>query len=83
MEIPTSPVTVSYDTSNLQWEKWSVTGYRLCENTLTIACGTESRSITLLVVKDDRNMEISTSGLFLNLTADGRSNKENKTSREQ
>ena len=83
MEIPTSPVTVSYDTSNLQWEKWSVTGYRLGENTLTVACGTESRSITLLVVKDDRNMEISTSGLFLNLTADGRSNKENKTSREQ
>lgn len=83
MEIPTSPVTVSYDTSNLQWEKWSVTGYRLGENTLTVACGTESRSITLLVVKDDRNMEISTSGLFLNLTTDGRSNKENKTSREQ
>lgn len=68
--------------SNVKWETWNVTNYQIGTNLLTIACRGESRTITINVEKDtERDLNILSSGLLLNLNAAGRSNKENIVSR--
>lgn len=82
-EIPTSPVEVGYDTAALTWEKWSITNYKIGMNVFTISCGSVSKTFEIEVVEDElRDLNIIETGLALSLDSKGRSNKENKTSRE-
>lgn len=83
-EIPTSPVEVEYLTDNLVWEQWAITNYEVGTNIFTITCGNISRDIEILVKKDElRDLNVIDTGLLLFLDSKGRSNKENKTSREK
>ena len=82
-EIPTSPVQVGYDTSALTWEKWSITNYELGNNVFTISCGAVSKTFEVEVIEDQlRDLNILKTGMALMFDSKGRSNKENKTSRE-
>lgn len=79
-EISTSPQNISYTPTS--WEKWRVTGYELGDNVLVLRTGTTSISIPVQVKKDTiRNLNVVTSGLYVNLEAEGRSNNENPQSR--
>lgn len=80
-EIATSPMNVDYSQSG--WLNWRIIGYEVGPNTFTIRTGTTECSILITVDKDTkRNLDIVTSGLFVNLTAAGRSNSENIQSRQ-
>ena len=82
-EIPTSPIEVGYNSGALAWEQWAITNYKLGINVFTIQCGSVSRTFEIEVLEDElRNLNILDSGLELSLDSKGRSNKENKTSRE-
>lgn len=81
-KLPTSPIEISNSTSS--WETWYVSQYNIGKNSFTIECdGTSvSRTIEIAVTADtERDMNILTSGLYLNLDPVGRSNKENISSR--
>ena len=80
-EIATSPMNVDYSKSG--WLKWRIIGYEVGTNVFTIKVGTTECSIMINVEKDTkRNLDIVTSGLFVNLNAAGRSNNENIQSRQ-
>ena len=86
-ELPTS-VIVSYNKNDPQfgWEVWSVTDYIVGMNELTISSpgATEPVTIKVNVQKDTlRDLNVLTSGLLINLNSKGRSNKENRSSREK
>lgn len=81
-EIPTSPLEVDY--SPTAWLKWRVMGYQVGDNQIfTIRTGTTTVSIPMDIKEDTkRNLDIVSAGLYVNLSAAGRSNNENAQSRE-
>ena len=88
VEIPTSPMEVSYDANN--WINWDVTNLYSAkegtpgqENTFKITCGTISRTVKLWVTTDGaRDLGlIDENALMLNLSSTGRYNTETTTSR--
>ena len=79
-EIPTSPSILEYNQT--KWFKWRILNYELGNNVMTISSGTTAVQIPIEVLPDTkRNLDISTAGLLVNLTAAGRSNEENIQSR--
>lgn len=79
-ELITSPLEVGY--SQTSWNIWNISDYDLGKNKFTIACGEGSKTFEVYVNKDTlRDLDILTTGLLLNLTTNGRSNKENPSSR--
>ena len=79
-EIPTSPLEVDYSPSG--WLRWRVIGYEVGDNSFTLRSGTTTVTIPITILPDTkRNLDILTAGLHVNLTAAGRSNKENAQSR--
>ena len=82
-EIPTSPIEVGYDSGALVWEQWPITNYKLGNNIFTIRCGSVSKTFEIKVIEDElRNLNIIETDIELKFDSKGRSNKENKTSRE-
>lgn len=80
-ELLTSPIIVANSKSS--WLLWNVNNYKVGSNTLTIQCGQTAKTMIVEVEKDElRDLDILTAGLYLNLNSNGRSNKENPTSRE-
>ena len=55
---------------------WNITDYELGENAYTIYCGNQFLSINFNVIESDRDMDILSGGLVLNLDSSGRSNQE-------
>jgi len=55
---------------------WNITDYDLGENAYTIYCGNQFLSINFNVIESDRDMDILSGGLVLNLDSSGRSNQE-------
>jgi hypothetical protein len=85
--LPTSP-TIAYDKTSptFGWESWEIPDYVIGENEIAISAPGVSEPVRIVVnvIKDTlRDLNILTSGLLVNLNAKGRSNRENKTSRER
>ena len=78
----TSLNNVAYDSK--KWLNWNVSNYVVGENTFTLQCGkSEPATVTVFVQEDEnRDLDILTSDLYLNLTSVGRSNSENETERQ-
>ena len=55
---------------------WNITDYELGENAYTIYCGNQFLPINFNVIESDRDMDILSGGLVLNLDSAGRSNQE-------
>ena len=80
VELSNSPRYLTYNTSNIQ--KWNITDYEVGQNSYTIQVGNISKNISFNVQKDtERNLDILTGGLILNLESTGRSNEENISSK--
>ena len=80
VELASSPRLLSYDVNTIK--KWNITDYDIGSNNYTIRVGETSQPINFEVVKDaNRNLDILTGGLILNLDSTGRSNEENISSR--
>ena len=72
--------TVNYSSSSIL--NWSITDYEVGTNNFAITSGTAKKTFTVLVEEDtERDMEILTGGLVLNLDSSGRSNEEYASSR--
>ena len=70
--------------SDKNWLTWNVANYQVGNNEFTIKCGTTSSSVNVLVEEDEnRDLDILTSDLYLNLVSSGRSNSENETQRQE
>ena len=77
---------IEIDYRDSAWEIWNVTGYTLEENTIVISSGNRSPRTLKVWVDQDLNrldFDVITSGLLVNLTSEGRSNKENITDRQR
>jgi hypothetical protein len=69
--------------SSNKWIDWNIPNYTLGKNTFTVKCGNSSHAIDIYVIEDEeRNLNILTSDLYLNLTASGRNNSENENMRQ-
>lgn len=80
VELASSPRLLNYETTAVQ--KWNITDYSVGSNSYTIRVGSTSKNIAFSVIPDEeRNLDILTGGLILNLETMGRSNEENITSR--
>lgn len=68
--------------SDTTWQNWRVMGYQVGTNVLRIEtiAGTAEKEIEIAVEADDRNMDI-VEGAYLVYDSEGRSNKENISSR--
>lgn len=70
--------------SSLKWLDWNVSSYEIGDNTFMLQCGTTTNTVSVYVEKDEnRNLNILTDGLYLNLVSSGRSNSENETARQE
>lgn len=80
VELASSPRLLNYDYTTVQ--KWNITDYEVGSNSYTIRVGATSQPIHVEVEPDEnRDLEIRTGGLILNLETSGRSNEENISSR--
>ena len=80
IELENSPRYLSYDTSTTQ--RWNITDYEVGINNYTILVGSSTKTLTIDVLPDEeRDLDIYTGGLVVNLDSAGRSNEENPTSR--
>ena len=69
--------------SATEWITWNISNYRIGKNTFALQCGTTTKEIVIYVEEDTvRDLDIVTAGLLVNLETVDRSNKENKTDRE-
>lgn len=72
---------IAYSATN--WITWNISNYKIGKNTFALQCGTTTKEIVIYVEEDTvRDLDIVTAGLLVNLETLDRSNKENKTSRE-
>ena len=62
---------------------WNISDYDLGENAYTIYCGNQFLPINFNVVESDRDMDILSGGLVLNLDASGRSNQESAATKSK
>ena len=82
VELPTLDENLGYN--NTKWHRWPISNYRVGKNTFSLQCGTTTREITINVEKDsDRNLNIYSGDLYLNLNTLDRSNRENRSDREK
>lgn len=74
--------TIAYSATG--WAQWKVTNYQVGTNILQIGCGNATPKVINVKVEEDstRDLGIVKTGLKYNFDADGRSNKENITSRQ-
>ena len=73
---------IAYSTQ--EWLEWNVSSYQIGENELMLQCGTTSHTAQVYVEKDEnRDLDVLTTGLYLNLVSSGRSNAENETARQE
>lgn len=80
IELASSPRLLNYNYASIQ--KWNITDYEVGSNSYTIRVGGTSQTINVEVEPDEnRDLDIRTGGLILNLETSGRSNEENISSR--